>query len=138
MALAVQALDSSFKRIIPQKLAFAEVFYTQLFQHFPETKLLFERRKTDMVGQQKALMQALELVIDSLREGQTNTLTTVLAELGMQHRTYGVQVADYQKVGGVLLDTLEQFDPEWSSQLRDDWSVAYTAVVSMMETTTAA
>jgi nitric oxide dioxygenase len=137
MTLAVQALDESFQRILPLKTAFAEAFYAELFRRYPETKVLFEQRHADMRRQQKSLMQSLETVLETLQEGQTEQLSAMLAQLGQQHREYGVQPADYPKVGTVLLDTLADFDSDWSEQLRANWLEAYKAVAAMMEPNTA-
>jgi hemoglobin-like flavoprotein len=136
MTLAIQALDASFQRILPLKDDFAEAFYAELFRRFPETKALFEQRHTDIQRQRKALMQALETVLDALKEGQTEQLCATLTQLGQQHRQYGVQPEDYAKVGAVLLDTLADYDPDWSEQLNTEWMQAYGAVVGMMESAT--
>ena len=78
MTLAVQALDESFQRILPLKTAFAEAFYAELFRRYPETNVLFEQRHADMRRQQKSLMQSLETVLETLREGQTEQLSAML------------------------------------------------------------
>jgi nitric oxide dioxygenase len=133
MPLNVPALDASFERIVSQREAFAAAFYRELFARYPQARVPFVMRHTDMKAQQRALMQALEQTIAALKNNQTEQLAAILSELGQRHRDYGVLPEHYPLVGEVLLDTLADFDPAWSQQLRDDWAAAYMAVVSMME-----
>jgi hemoglobin-like flavoprotein len=132
MAFAIQALDDSFKRIVPQKQAFAVALYAEMFRRYPELKMLFERRQTDITRQYVVLMHALEMVIGLLKGNEPELLEATLARVGRQHREYGVQHVDFHHVGGVLFDTLEQFDPEWSPELRHDWQEAYDVVIELM------
>jgi hemoglobin-like flavoprotein len=133
MSLNVPALDSSFQRIIPQRNAFAEAFYAELFARYPQAKMPFEVRHTDMKAQQRALMQALEQVVGALKSGQIQALAMALHELGQRHREYGVLPEHYQLVGEVLLDTFPRFDSQWSEELKGAWAEAYGAVVQLME-----
>lgn len=131
--IAVTAIDASFQRVAPRGAKLAEVFYDRLFEQFPETKLLFEQRQADMVRQRIALLQALSQVIEGLKSNDLVGLSAKLRELGQRHsQEYGVLPQHYEWVGKVLLETLRQFDPEWTARLQGEWAGAYGAIVSLM------
>lgn len=112
MALDIELLEQSFERIKPRADEFAASFYENLFIAHPEVKPLFAT--TDMAKQQKKLLNALVLVVESLRNPEA--LGEVLLALGARHVGYGAISKHYGPVGEALLMTFEQY-------LQQDWTL---------------
>ena len=129
MSLNVQAVEESFAHIKPHAAEFASKFYCILFQDNPEIKPLFAN--TNIVEQEKKLLQTLVLVVQNLR---TSTyLNNILQDLGERHVRYGTLEAHYPIVGAALLKTLEFYLGEsWTPEVKQAWIDAYGAIVSIM------
>ena len=123
-------LKQSFDLIVPQKEAFAETFYTALFERYPQTQSLFV--SADMQQQQRALIFALVFVVSGVVRG--DDIAPTVQQLGQRHGTYGVKAEHYTMVGEVLLATLQQFLKEqWTPQVEETWIGAYTTVSTLMQ-----
>jgi hemoglobin-like flavoprotein len=128
MTLQVFILEQSFNRILMQKQAFAEAFYDQLFERFPQVKPLFIN--TDLKRQQNKLLGALTMVVSNLRHPEK--LAEPLKELGRRHEFYHVLSEHYPMVGTILVQTLARFDSEWTLELQMAWIGAYETIVEQM------
>ena len=129
--LRVDLLESSFEQVLGQKEDFAAAFYHRLFTQFPQTQQLFAH--TNMERQQKVLMSALAMVINSLRNAEHEKLASVLKDLGQRHSGYGVRAEHYQMVATALLETFAVFlGSAWTRELKNAWIDAYGAIVALM------
>jgi hemoglobin-like flavoprotein len=128
MTLQVFLLERSFRRILPQKEAFAQAFYDRLFEQFPQVKPLFTY--TDMRLQQNKLLGALAMVVSNLRHPEK--LVEPLKELGRRHESYHVRPEHYAMVGAILVETLAHFDSTWTLDLQTAWVGAYETIVEQM------
>lgn len=129
MALQASILEDSFQLITPRAEEFVHAFYGNLFLAHPEVVPLFEG--ADMEEQQKKLLAALTLTINSVRK--LDVLVPVLRELGRKHADYGVRAEHYPIVGAILLQTLEQFSGEaWTDEVESAWTEAYGVIQSAM------
>lgn len=122
-------LKQSFEMIIPQKGAFAHSFYQRLFAYYPETRKLFAN--TDMKKQEISLLATLATVVASVERGEN--LAPTLRSLGERHQHYGAAPDYYPLVGGVLLETFNEYlGPRFSIAMQDAWNKAFEIISSHM------
>lgn len=128
-ATQIALVKDSFAKVLPIKEAAADIFYTDLFTTAPEVKPLFA--KSDMGVQGTKLMAALAVVVNSLND--LDKVVPVAKDLALRHVEYGVQAADYDKVGASLLRTLEKgLGDDFTPQTRAAWTAAYTTLAGVM------
>ncbi|MBD2692013.1 pentapeptide repeat-containing protein [Anabaena catenula] len=129
MTLNIEILEQSFEKVKPRANEFAASFYDNLFQAHPEVKPLFAN--TDMVNQQKKLLNSLVLVVENLRNPEA--LGPVLNALGGRHVGYGAIPNYYEPVGEALLLTFEQYlSEDWTFEVKKAWLDAFTAITALM------
>ncbi len=125
----VALMEQSFALVAPQGADLAERFYDELFARYPAVAPLFAN--TDMVKQQRHLLQSLAMTIDNLRN--PGLLEKNLAALGARHRRYGVVPTHYFAVASTLLDVLREVAGDaWSPELEAAWSEGLRAVSETM------
>jgi len=125
----VELLESSFTALVPLADAMAERFYKRLFELHPDVQPMFEG--SDLAEQQKKLVTALQLVINSLRNPEA--LKNALNGLGQKHQAYGAEPAHFDAVAAVMLEVLEEFAGNlWNPSLAAAWSNALGGVKVMM------
>ena len=128
-ALPVELLEKSFALIKPYASEFPAKFYENLFETYPEMKPLFAN--TDMITQQKKLLNSLVLVVESLRNPEA--LEPVLTALGARHISYGAIPKYYEPVGNALLVTFEQYlQEDWTPEVKKAWQDALRAITGLM------
>ncbi|MDF2387793.1 pentapeptide repeat-containing protein [Nostoc ellipsosporum NOK] len=129
MSLNIEILEQSFEKVKPRAEEFAASFYDNLFKAHPEVKPLFTN--TDMVNQQKKLLNSLVLVVENLRNPEA--LEPVLNALGGRHVSYGAIPKYYGPVGDALLVTFEQYlQEDWTHEVKKAWLDAFTAITTLM------
>ncbi|MFN6540788.1 MAG: pentapeptide repeat-containing protein [Nostoc sp. EkiNYC01] len=129
LELPVELLENSFEKIKPHANEFAASFYENLFKAHPEFKPLFT--STDMVNQQKKLLNSLVLVVENLRSPEA--LGPVLKALGGRHVAYGAIPKFYAPVGEALLVTFEQYlQEDWTLEVKKAWVDAFRAITALM------
>jgi uncharacterized protein YjbI with pentapeptide repeats/hemoglobin-like flavoprotein len=129
MSLNVEILEQSFGKIKPHANEFVASFYDNLFKAHPEVKPLFTN--TDMVNQEKKLLNSLILVVENLRNPEA--LGPVLNALGGRHVGYGAIPKYYGPVGDALLLTFEQYlQEDWTSEVQKSWLDAFKAITTLM------
>lgn len=103
-------------------------FYSRLFVIAPEAREMFPM---SMTGQRERLVTALGHTVSHVDDFET--LAPYLAQLGRDHRKFGVTPEHYVAVGEALLATLSDFLGEsWVPELSEDWSTAYGLVAQTM------
>lgn len=106
--------------------AFAQSFYTRLFEVAPEVKPLF---KGDITAQGKKLIQTLAVVVNGL--DNLSAIVPAVQALGKRHVEYGVLPEHYDIVGGAILWTIEQaFGDAFTDEVKDAWATAYGIVAN--------
>lgn len=110
-------------------------FYSWLFLHFPQVRGMFG---PTMAAQRDRLVAALGRIVGGI--DQLEALAPYLAQLGRDHRKFGVSRAHYPAVGQALLATLAHFLAEdWTDELAVGWQRAYElAAANMAEAAEAA
>jgi NAD(P)H-flavin reductase/hemoglobin-like flavoprotein len=103
-------------------------FYATLFLESPELRSLFPAA---MDAQRDRLFRAL---IDAVRNlGTSEVFVPMLAQLGRDHRKYGVRAADYDAFGRALITALERYSEDvWVPELEQAWVRAYAYIAKTM------
>jgi NAD(P)H-flavin reductase len=84
-----------------------------------------------MTDQRDRLVKALVRVVESLSTPEE--MATYLAQLGRDHRKYGVDPGMYEAVGAALLATLRKFaGPAFTPMAEQAWTEAYAAISTLM------
>ncbi len=103
-------------------------FYGRLFARYPRLRDLFPPAMND---QRDRLVQALVRIVESLTSPEE--MAAYLAQLGRDHRKYGVEPAMYEAVGDALLATLRAFaGPAFTPAAEQAWTEAYEAISALM------
>jgi NAD(P)H-flavin reductase/hemoglobin-like flavoprotein len=125
---AVVAIRSTFAIVAEAGDAVPGYFYGQLFVRQPRLRNLFPPA---MDAQRDRLVKALVQIVESLTTPEE--MATYLAQLGRDHRKYGVDPAMYETVGAALLATLRRFaGPAFTPAAEQAWTDAYAAVSALM------
>ena len=125
---AVAAIRSTFAIVAEAGDAVPGYFYGQLFARQPRLRTLFPPA---MNAQRDRLVRALVQIVESLSTPEE--MATYLAQLGRDHRKYGVDPAMYEAVGAALLATLRRFaGPAFTAAAEQAWTDAYAAVSALM------
>ncbi|MFK7857690.1 MAG: globin family protein [Granulosicoccus sp.] len=121
-------VKESWALVLPIQEKAADLFYTRLFDQYPEVRPMF---KGDMQEQGEKLMKMLDLAVNSL--DNIESLVVPLKAAGKAHKDYGVAEADYPKVAASLLWTLEKgLGEAYTDDVKDAWTATYTTLSSVM------
>lgn len=124
----IEAVQNSWKQVLPIADTAADLFYGKLFELDPALKPLF---KSDMGEQKKKLMQMLGAAVNGLSD--VEALIPVVQDLGQRHSGYGVQESHYATVGAALLWTLEQgLGDGYTDEVQAGWTAVYETLSSVM------
>lgn len=104
-------------------------FYAILFAHSPSAREFFPAA---MDVQRDRLVQAIAYVVDKLDEPER--ILPFLAQLGRDHRKYGVEEAHYIAVGNALITALREFagNEMWTEEVDNAWREAIALIASTM------
>jgi NAD(P)H-flavin reductase/hemoglobin-like flavoprotein len=121
-------LDENLRLIDDRSDRVVNYLYASLFAANPELRSLFPAA---MDAQRDRLFRAL---VDAVRNiGQISAFAPMLAQLGRDHRKYGVQTEHYASFGHALITALEHFSEDfWVPELEDAWVRAYDYIASTM------
>jgi NAD(P)H-flavin reductase/hemoglobin-like flavoprotein len=121
-------LKASWARVAAHGVQVPQFFYARLFLAHPQLRELFP---VSMAAQGDRLVGALGRVVSSVDD--LGTVTPVIEQLGRDHRRFAVRPEHYPLVGETLLATLQRFlGRDWTPDLAEDWTEAYTLVASVM------
>jgi hemoglobin-like flavoprotein len=119
----IASVKATWAKLIPIAEQAASVFYTRLFEIYPELRPLFQG---DMDEQGRRIMGMIHSTVMSLDD--PTPMVPKLRASGARHAAYGVRPEDYDKMADALLWTLgrllgDDFTPEsraaWVSVYRD-------------------
>ncbi|MBP1162194.1 NAD(P)H-flavin reductase [Rhodococcus sp. PvR099] len=104
-------------------------FYSVLFANNPDVREFFPAA---MEAQRERLVHAIAYVIDQLDDPEPVLL--FLAQLGRDHRKYGVVDAHYTAVGNALIFALKNFagNEMWTDEVDNAWREAIALIASVM------
>ncbi len=125
---AIAAIRETFGLVAAAGDDAAAYFYAWLFLRRPELRELFPPA---MDEQRDRLFRALARIVESL--STPAEMASYLAQLGRDHRKYGVEPAMYEAVGEALLATLRAFaESAFTPAAEEAWTQTYTAGSSLM------
>ncbi|MFC4587778.1 globin domain-containing protein [Sphaerisporangium corydalis] len=128
MSLNPRLVKESFSAIEPVMGKAVAYFYGRLFAASPHLRGMFPPA---MDVQRDRLFSALTRVVWSL--DSPDSLGSYLAQLGRDHRKYGVLAEHYTAVGNALLATIKRFAGDtWTDEIEAAWVAAYTAAANIM------
>lgn len=130
MALDPTILRDSFELIIDRRPDLTVRFYEILFARYPALEPMFRRERG---AQARMLAGAIAAVLDHLEDAPW--LEATLGRLGARHLEYGVTTAMYDMVGDALIATLAEVAADaWTPEIERQWTLAYGAIASLMQT----
>ncbi|WP_421958314.1 FAD-binding oxidoreductase [Prescottella subtropica] len=108
---------------------FARTFYTQFFGRLPLTRSLFP---AGMDSQRTKIVSALEYIVNGADD--TARMLPFLAQLGRDHRKYGVDREHYAAAGNALLDAIREVDSSapWTPAADTAWRELIALVTTTM------
>lgn len=119
----------TWDKILPVSAQAADLFYSRLFEQYPEVKPYFQG---DMRQQGQKLMTMINTAVMSMDD--IDSLIIPLEKMGARHADYGVKDQDYDKVGDALLWTLEKaVGPAFTPKVKQAWSVIYNTAANVMK-----
>ena len=105
-----------------------DVFYSKLFLHNPNLRILFPGSMND---QYKKLVMMLSFIIARIDRPQE--MVEEVRSLAVRHVRYGVKPEHYSIVGEALLWTLEKgLGKDWNKELKDAWLACYNLLSATM------
>lgn len=121
-------IRKSFVRVLARREEFSYALYDRLFSVVPEARSLFS---SDMVAQREKLVATLAFVVNGA--SNLGELTNEVRELGRRHRAYGVEMAHYGILRGVLVDTLAEIvGNEFTPDVAAAWAALYDELAEAM------
>lgn len=125
----IRLVQESWEKVMPAAEQAAALFYSRLFQQYPEVRSLFQ---TNMREQGIKLMSMLNLAVISLN--RLEALLPTVEESGRRHADYGVKDEDYDKVAEALIWTLgEALGDDFTPETRTAWTAVYTTLADVMK-----
>lgn len=127
---AVALAKASYQRCLN-----AEDFFPSFYQHFfeacPVAKPMFAR--TDFERQHRLLQHAIGLLLsyNLQRQSEPNLLTRVAERHG--HNDLNVDPAHYPAFIASLIETVREFDPEFTPETERAWQEATAAGIAYMQ-----
>ncbi|OYD68506.1 globin domain-containing protein [Rhodococcus sp. OK302] len=129
---AISLVRSSFKSIVaeeggPERLA--RTFYSLLFARSPETREFFPAA---MDVQRDRLFTAIGYVVENLDE--SGEMLEYLAQLGRDHRKYGVTDEHYNDVANSMIEAFELFGGAemWTEEVDSAWRNTLSVIGAAM------
>jgi NAD(P)H-flavin reductase/hemoglobin-like flavoprotein len=124
----VHIIRTTFAALEPRTDELGKHFYSVLFHHAPEVRDLFP---VNMEVQRSRLLRALVHVVQMV--DRPAELTPFLAQLGRDHRKFGVIARHYHVLGVALLSAIAHFSGDaWTPAVARAWTDAYSLVSHAM------
>jgi hemoglobin-like flavoprotein len=126
---AVTHVQNSWAKIEPIADQAAVMFYSRLFEVYPEIRPMF---RGDMEAQGRKLMAMITLAVNSLNN--LDDVIQPIKDMGARHAGYGVKPGDYDKVADALLWTLgEGLGDDFTPEVKAAWVEVYTVLADTMK-----
>ena len=122
-------LQRSLDYLLENEDAFADLFYSKVFEKNPEIRNLFNK---NMIAQGRLLTHMLEGIVYSMSRPEHFNLGLKL--LGESHTRYGVKQEHYPIVLESLLETIQEtLGDMYTGKLMRAWEEALTLITSEMK-----
>jgi hemoglobin-like flavoprotein len=128
MTADIALIRSSFKAVEPHGSQVTGYFYDHLFTNHPGVRPLFAPHIDE---QRDRLWAALGALVANIED--TETLTTMLQNLGRRHVGYGALAEHYPAVGASLIATLKHYAGNgWTPEVEESWVAVYGVISETM------
>lgn len=108
--------------------AFADSFYSTLFEIAPESRALFPTAMTEQKGK---LVDELVFLVGAAQD--LESFVERARGLGARHAGYGVRFSDYEAVGAALITAVaEQVGDDWTIEHQRAWQKLYRLIADVM------
>ncbi|UZJ25017.1 globin domain-containing protein [Rhodococcus antarcticus] len=129
-ATDAELVRTSFAALADDTESVARLFYATLFAIDPPTRDLFP---VTMTAQRERFVAALAHVLG--RVDDPDRLVPFLAQLGRDHRKFGVLTEHYASVGAALVTSVRRHAGDrWDDDLEQAWTEAFRTVAETMST----
>jgi NAD(P)H-flavin reductase/hemoglobin-like flavoprotein len=126
----VDLIQGSWELVQDQVDELSKHFYAVLFHIAPETRDLFP---ANMEVQRSRLLRALVHVVQMV--SRPDDLAPFLAQLGRDHRKFGVVTRHYEAVAAALVSSIEHYaGPAWTPDIEEAWIGALAVTTKIMRT----
>ena len=124
----IKLIQDSCRKLLPVSDRVAQLFYSRLFECYPEVRPLF---KGDIAEQGSKLMSLLNIAVNGL--DLLESLVQSLQELGARHTAYGVEDEDYDKVIEALLWAINrQLQDDFTAEVEFAWRETLNTLAAIM------
>jgi NAD(P)H-flavin reductase len=121
-------VQRSWAHVEPRADELAKYFYASLFFTMPESRELFP---INMQIQRARLLRTVAHVIQQL--GHPEDVRPFLAQLGRDHRKFGVRAGHYRPFGQAFVGAVRHVSgPVWSAELEHAWRRAFEFLTGEM------
>ena len=121
-------VDESLRLVADRSDAVVSYFYAAMFVEAPHLRAMFPAA---MDTQRDRLFRALTGAVRQLAD--PDRFETMMAQLGRDHRKYGVRAEHYDVLGRALLIALKRdLEGFWVPELERAWQKAYAAMADAM------
>lgn len=124
----IALLQANLLKMERQDIDYADLFYKNLFLISPKSQTLF---KGSIKEQKRKLQLSLAHVIKELEH--FDELKETLFHLGKRHVDYGVELEDFPDVTKALLRTFKQLDPNFTTEMENNWKKALELIIVEMK-----
>lgn len=126
----VLLIQGSWEHVQDQVDELSKHFYSVLFHIAPETRDLFP---ANMEVQRSRLLRALVHVVQMMN--RPDDLAPFLAQLGRDHRKFGVVTRHYEAVAAALVSSIEHYSgAAWTPDVEEAWIGALAMTTKIMRT----
>ena len=127
-SVQIDLVQQSWKKILPDRAAFAKKYYERLIEIEPSHRQLF---KKDMRIQENHFLMAMGMAIAGLKE--FGEIAPNLRQLGERHVDYGVKSANFVDFVAAFFDTLNIYlGTELTEDVRQAWTDAFNIIITAM------
>ena len=127
--LQIDLVQKSWKKILPMKVAAAEIFYKRLFELDPTLRELLE---DNLIDYSETLIQMVDTAIEELNDW--DQLDPFAQVLGVKLAKFGVKEKNYETFGAALISTLMiSLGAELTEDIKSAWIAIYAELASTMK-----
>jgi hemoglobin-like flavoprotein len=125
----VDLVVAGMSHLRPRLPYVADAFYRRLFERYPPLRSMFP---DDLDRQRQKFADELHAIVHAIPD--MPAFMGAAAQLGQRHNGYGVRVAHYHQVRGVLLDVIgDELGVLWTPEAQVAWQAAYDMITEAMQ-----
>jgi sulfite reductase alpha subunit-like flavoprotein/nitric oxide synthase oxygenase domain/subunit/hemoglobin-like flavoprotein len=127
----LQKMAQSWEVFSQNKQEMGLEFYRLLFERYPSVIPLFGRTDIDYLSLH--LFQALEFLVNCLRNGNSDQMLQELRQLGQLHSMVGTPSIAYPALAECMFALFEKYVPDFTPELRQAWQTLFDRTANVMK-----